>query len=312
MQSIAILAIIISEVSNMLLQEKMKSISFSQSEKTIIDFILNKQEAIESYSINDIAHQTYTSASTLIRIAHKLGFKGWTQMKQAFLNEVKYLQKNFKNINANQPFSATDSIHDIASKIFQTKNESLLDTLSLLQQEQIKKAIKIMQAKTNIKFFALANIVFLGEEFVYKLRHINKNASTYPIQNTMYQEALLSSNNDCAIILSYSGESPELLHIAKLLSQKQVPVIAITSIGNNRLEKLADITLHITTRENSYTKIAGFSSLESASFILDILYSTYFSLDYQNNFATKVNLSKLTEKRRLDNTILNDDNNFTL
>lgn len=60
----------------MLLQEQMKQDIFSYNEKTIINFILEKQEQIKYYSTKMIGDETYIAPSTIIRIAHKLGFQG--------------------------------------------------------------------------------------------------------------------------------------------------------------------------------------------------------------------------------------------
>ena len=89
----------------MLLQEQMKQDIFSYNEKTIIDFILEKQEQIKDYSTKMIGDETYTAPSTIIRIAHKLGFQGWSDFKESFLDEVIYLNNNFQEIDPNFPFT---------------------------------------------------------------------------------------------------------------------------------------------------------------------------------------------------------------
>ena len=89
----------------MLLQEQMKQDIFSYNEKTIINFILEKQEQIKDYSTKMIGDETYTAPSTIIRIAHKLGFQGWSDFKEAFLDEVIYLNNNFQEIDPNFPFT---------------------------------------------------------------------------------------------------------------------------------------------------------------------------------------------------------------
>lgn len=290
----------------MLLQEKMAGYPFSPSEKVVVDFILNKQEQIEYYSTKTIAAETFTSPSILVRIAQKLDFEGWLEFKQAFLGEVQYLGRNFIDIDANFPFSANDSLMTIASKITKVKAESLEDTLALLNHDLIRQAVRMMEKAENIKLFGIYNVLFLGEEFVHKLKHINKRAEISMTQNAIYQEAEMMTPKGCAICISYSGETGEILNIAKTLKEKGVPVIALTSIGENTLSNYADVTLRISTRERSYSKIAGFSSLESISLILDILYASYFAIHYEKNYAYKVSLSKKTEQREIDNRIIRE------
>ena len=291
----------------MLLLEKMRETKFSPSEQNVVDFILDKQEQIKIYSTTLIAGETYTSPSILVRISKKLGFRGFNDFKDAFLEEINYLQKSFHNIDANKPFLETDTIMNIASKISLLKKESIDDTLSLIHHDDLQKTIRYIQNATTVKIFAVSNLCLQAEEFAFKMRHIGKRTETYSLSNTMFQEAKMSLSTDCAICLSYSGESPEIIRIARILKNINIPIITITSIGDNQLTRLSDVIMKITTRERSYSKIAGFSSLESISFLLDIIYSCYFKINYNDHYQYKVQLSKETELRNINNTIIQED-----
>lgn len=290
----------------MLLHEKMEQPRFSPSEKIVVNFILSKQEEIADYSTTRIAGETYTSPSILVRISKKLGFNGFSEFKKAYLNEVLYLKSNFQDMDANLPFNKTDSIMNIARKITQLKQESLNDTLALIEHDSLLKATQLIKNKDTVKVFCIANLNYLAEEFVYKLRRIGKKAEIYPVHNMMYQAALMSTSSDCAVCISYSGESGELLTTAGYLKKNHVPIIAITSIGENSLYKLADITLRVTTKERSYTKISGYSSLESISLLLDILYSCHFGSNYDQNYQYKINIAQATESRKISNSIIKE------
>lgn len=291
----------------MLLQEKMETTDFSPSEQIVVSFILEKQELIQNYTTTAIAGETYVSPSILVRISKKLGFNGFNDFKKAFLEEVSYLKTNFQNLDANQPFSAKDSIMTIAASISALKHESLKDTMALLHHDSLQKAVLLLQKARTIKVFTISNLTFVAEEFVFKLRHIGLNAETYSISNTMIQEAYMTAADTCAICISYSGESPELLLVTKALKKNHIPIIAISSVGENSLTRMGNVVLQLATRERSYSKIGAFSSLESLSLILDILYSCLFKTGYDRHYAYKVKLSKTTEFRVIDNSIIQEN-----
>lgn len=121
---------------------------------------------------------------------------------------------------------------------------------------------------------------YVGEEFVFKLNHIHKRANISLVQDLMFHDAAMMEPNECAICISYSGENRHILEVANFLKRNKIdiPLIAITSVGNNHLSNIANVTLHISMREKSYSKIAGFVSLESISIILNTLYSCLFFL----------------------------------
>ena len=282
----------------MLLREKMKTTHFSNSETLIIDYILEKNELIKDYSTKMIADETYTSPSTLIRIAKKLGYHGWNDFKNDFLEETHYLNSHFQNVDPNFPFTNQDTIMNISHNIANLYIESAHDTLSLIHHDSLQKAVQILRKSSCIHVFAVANLVYAGEEFVFKLNRIHKDARISIVQDNMFQDALMTTNDECAICLSYSGETPTLLKTVRFLKQNQVPIIAITSIGTNCLTEMANVSLNITTREKSYSKIAGFSSLTSIHMVLDILYSCLFSLNYQANLDYKIKIANRVENDR--------------
>ena len=116
----------------------------------------------------------------------------------------------------------------------------------------------------------------------------------------MFHDAAMMEDNTCAVCISYSGETPHILQVATTLKENNVPII-----GNNRLSAMANVTLHISTREKSFSKIGGFVSLESISIILNILYSCLFSLNYQANLDYKLKMSNRIETSRIiDNEII--------
>ena len=261
----------------MLIEERIDDINWTANEKIVIEFIRNKQENIRHYTTTMIAKETYTSPSILVRIANKLGYDGYLAFKDAYLEEMTYLKSRFKNIDANKPFKANDDIMTIANKITKLKTESLEDTLSLINHDDLRKAINLIE-----------------------------KCETYSYSNMMYQEAIMSDSQTCAICISYSGVSNELIETAKLLKNNDVPIIAITSIGENDLSKISNVKLSLTTSEKSYTKIAGFSTIESISLVLDILYSCYFASNFDNHFAYKTKVAESTEKRKKTNIIIDE------
>ncbi|MGG5319046.1 MurR/RpiR family transcriptional regulator [Enterococcus sp. AZ072] len=279
----------------MLLTDRMKEYPFSPNEKVVIDFILEKKTLIKDYSVKAIAAETFTSPSILVQIAQKLDCAGWVEFKENFLTEINYLKKYFQSIDANLPFYVKDPMMTIIEKMGQLHVESIQDTLSLISHDDLHQAVRIMERSKKIRIFAVDHLNYAGEEFVFKLGRIDKEAEITLISDNQFHAAAMASPDDCAICISYSGDTPTLLKTVTLLQENQVPIIAITSIGNNRLAELADVVLNTTTREKSYSKIADFSSLASINFILDTLYACYFSLNYQQNLDHKVRIAEIIE-----------------
>lgn len=281
----------------MLITEKLEQYEFAASEKVLIDYILEKKELIKDKTTKEIAKETYTSASTLIRISKKLGFSGWNELKDRYLQELEYLNSHFSHINANIPFTKTDSIMSIANKLATLKTEAINDTLSLINYNDLNKAVEIIKNSSYINLFAVSNNSLISQEFKYNMARINKRVEI-PNQSDLDFASYLADKNSCAIVISYSGETLSLSKAIETLKKRKIKIIAITSIGDNSLSLQANCILRICTREKLYSKIATFTTTSSIQYLLDVLYSCVFSLEYNKNLNLRIQTSKYVESGR--------------
>lgn len=292
----------------MLLREKMENCTFSNSERVVLNYILDKGTHIQNMTIKEISEETFTVPSTLIRIAKKLNYNGWNSLKEDFLKECEYLEHHFVDIDANLPFKNNDTIMSIAGKIAALEKESIEDTLSLITHDDLQKAIQIMRKANCIHLFAVSNNLLITQEFKHNMSRIQKDVRIHGLQNEITFDAILAQSDSCAIIVSYSGETYVLDKIANTLNNKNIPIIVITSIGDNTLSRKADCTLRICTREKLYSKIATFSTDRAITYLLDVLYSCMFALDYDYNLNLKIETSKTIENGRFSTLdILKED-----
>ena len=56
--------------------------------------------------------------------------------------------------------------------------------------------------------------------------------------------------------------------------------------------------LRICTRERQYSKIATFTTDSSIAYLLDVLYSCMFALDYEKNLQMKIDAGRVIELGR--------------
>lgn len=299
----------------MLIRERLESTKFSNSEKTIVDYILEQKENIKDMTTKEIANATFTSPSTLIRIAHKMNYEGWSELKEAFLKEEAYLSSHFCDIDANIPFNEGDTFYMIASKLLILKKEALDDTFKLIDHIDLHHAIHMLEKADYISVFGVSNNGLIIQEFRHNMRRIGKIVEIVNLQGELVYMADSLPPNSCAIIVSYSGETPIYHDILDILKQKSVPIIGITNIGDNTVSKQSDIVLRLCTREKLYSKIGTFCTDISIEYLLDVLYAGVFSLHYQTNLRSKLERSAKIEQGRFSTLKLlqedkeEDDNN---
>src|SRR5699024_4409298 len=133
----------------------------------------------------------------------------------------------------NRPFVKNDSLATIANKMASLDQNTIQDTLSLLDYQEIQKAQDILLKAKNIKIFGSHTNAMISQEFVTKMRRINRNVTIASTFHYVDYEAYHSYQETLDIIISYSGENAGLIKCMEILKHKKVPIISLTSIGDN-------------------------------------------------------------------------------
>lgn len=285
----------------------------TEVDKTLANFFIDSGRRVEKLSSRTIASTLFVAPSTVTRFCQFLGFSGYSDFKLAFLKELDYLERNFLNINPNFPFTENDINVALASKIATLYKETVEDSLSLLHHDSLQAATKLLSNAAIIYLGMVGDTFEMAETFKNRMIKIGKTVIVERRTDNLYYSACQVPKDACFILISYSGETESLLKVAKLLQNRKIPTIVLTSFGENALSSMFDIVIWISTREKLIENLGNFSSLISVSFILDTLYASVFQKHYTKNYQTKCDLSQMYEqKRRSLNPLLNDSENQKL
>lgn len=279
--------------------------NYDDARHSIGEFVLNEKDNLYKYTINEVAEYSYTSKATVVRFAKTLGFTGWREFMKAFISEVKYQEIHRGDVDANYPFNEKSSLDEIVEGVKRVQIESIQDTSDLLDIDMLMKATDYLIKAKHIVIFGLSPNVFLGELFRRKMITIGKHIDIVKLGEMGIISRILGPE-DCAILISYSGnnENAEPMCYLPLLLGKKVPVIGITSDGDNYMRRQLSCVLTISSKERLYTKVSNFATEESIQFILNILFSSYYVRNFQSNNLFKLQNSKILEQRR--STVLNN------
>lgn len=293
----------------MLIIEKLNSRErMSESEEAIASFVLSLGEELKKYSTRNIAEATFTSPATVVRLCKKLDFKGFDDFKEQFLKEIEYLDQQYGKIDANFPFQKDDTMMNAAFKIYQLYEDTVRDSMSLLHHDSLQQALRLLKYSQTVYVFCFGTALNLAESFRERMLKIGKQVIISNNMNYQLYEVDCIPKGDVAILISYSGETEKILLIAETCRKKGIPIIAITSFGENTLSKMASCKLIMSTKESMFHNLGDFSTHLSIHFILDVLYSTYFLMNYDENYQTKLHKTKDLESRRSSsNPIINNE-----
>ena len=229
----------------------------TKKEKLIIERLkdIDGQQIIHM-SITELANKIDIPEATILRFCRKIGYKGFQDFKISISQDIAYRKPELKN--------------SIIERSFNRMTSALEFTLSNMDQSAVKDVSKYILNADKICVFGIGNS-YVPTMYIYNAlvkEGINIWISTDShIRNML---ALNLTKHDFVILLSSSGSTNEMVNIAKVCKQSNIPLAVITNQKNSELASYASYTFLSCTKDNEYNGCEA-SSIVSQTFILDIL-----------------------------------------
>ena len=281
-------------------------LEFSESEKEIAKYILNHGEAVLSMSVKELAKHTYTSPATIVRLCKKIGLEGYNDFKIKYSAELQYDLQHTDRIDVNFPFQKDDSHPLICHKLASLSQEVIADTVKLIDFNQLHQIVDLIYHYPTIDIYGSGNSLLAAMSFQHKMMRISRDVNLRVLHGEQIFMSYNTNPDRIGMIISYSGETNEVIQIAQTLKEKKTPLIVLTSIGDNRLSHDADYILNIGSREKIFTKIAPFASQISMEYLLNVIFSCLFQKDYEQNIQNKVGYDKKNDSRHPQSSPVSD------
>lgn len=266
-------------MKNVLVRLKEYSSQANGAEKFLIRFILEHPEDAVKLSVHALAAQTYTSAATIIRLCRKLGFEGYKEMI-ACLNYENALRSS-QGRDISTEIDQRDSLKDVVDKVTYRSIQALEDTRKLVDIDELENCVKILVEANTIGLFGIGSSLLAARDMYLKFLRLNKSCIC---NDDLHSQIVCAANlkfSDAAVIFSYSGLTKEMVELADILNQKEVPLITVTRFGENLLTSRADHRLYVSAKE-LLVRTAATASRISQLNIIDILFTAYVKNDYDN------------------------------
>lgn len=287
----------------MLLIDKLRlQQDLTNTEKRIADYILENLAEIPAINVADLAKNTYTSHSSVIRLSQKMGYEGFRDFRVA-VSEIAHSDLYRSNpVDANFPFLPQDSTKEIAKKIADLTINTVQRTYAQLDDQILDEAAALLANAERIFLFAQGDSQIRARSFQNKLVKINKFLIIADENADEDWNAASLTSRDCAIFITYRARVPQYERMLKHFLNENVPSILMTGNSSSNLIPLATQSIVFSQEELDFIKVSTFSSQIAFEYILDTLFSLLYAKNYQENLADFKKKNKWIE-----NGILSDN-----
>lgn len=234
--------------------------SLTRNDMELLEDIKKMSHSVANLNIIEMANQLHTSKSTLLRLAQKLGFKGYSEFKYHFdLNE------SMKE-------------HVVEGDLRSLIKKDIEQTIKLAEGTNFAPLVTAIKNGRTIYCYGTGSSQKKAlEEFARLLLTMDKRVIIVPTSTELPLLLSMMSQEDLLIICSLNGHTSKIHKIIQTVEETGIPIVGISRFSQNYLSEMADLMYYYyCTAFYDPKKSKERVSLVALSILLDWIYRECF------------------------------------
>jgi len=252
-------------------------------------FALGNPDEIAFGTTASIAAASDVQPSTLVRLAHHLGYDGFSDLQSIFRERLRDRTLTYEErLVTLEQASGDDEDANLLSGFISAASQSVNRLAATVQTDTFTKAVDILAAAETIYLIAKRRSYPLTAHMTYAFSKLNIRHQIVASPNGVDPEMVqFATKNDAAIAASFSPYAADSLSQAEALADRGVPVVAITDSAFSPLAARATCWFEVAEAD-----FGGFRSL-SASMALTMALPVAIAERRRKRTSTKSTKSKM-------------------
>ena len=198
------------------------------AEQRVARLVLSDPRAFASLPVVELAERSHVSKPTVVRFCRSVGYDGLTDFKRKLAGSV----------NEGVPFvhrsvDEDDKSGDIIVKVIDNAVSALLKYRNDAANHAFERAIVALaeagRSGRRIDFYGVGNSGIVAQDAQHKFFRLGVRATAVSDGHVQVMSATMLQPGDCAVIISNSGRSRDLIDVAEIARRKGATVIVIAA-----------------------------------------------------------------------------------
>ena len=201
------------------------------AEQRVAKLVLLDPRSFATLPVTELAERSHVSKPTVVRFCRSVGYDGLTDFKRKLAGSV----------NEGVPFvhrsvDEDDKSADIIVKVIDNAVSALLKYRNAAANHAFERAIVALATTGReggrIDFYGVGNSGIVAQDAQHKFFRLGVNSAAVSDGHVQVMSATMLKPGDCAVIISNSGHTRDLLDVAEIARKRGATLIIITASGS--------------------------------------------------------------------------------
>lgn len=273
--------------------------SLVPSQRRVATCILRDPASVAAQTISELARAAQTSETTVLRLCHELGLKGYRDLRVALATESGREQERADgNREIGSDIGRDDDLDAIIATITYTDRQAIADTARILDRGAMAEAVRLTAGARRVDIVGVGASAVVALDLQQKLHRIGLIAYAWHDTHAALTAAALLGPSDVVIGVSHSGATLDTIDAIREAGARGARTIALTSAPNSPLAGAADVLLTTADRETTFRSGATASRIAALS-VVDVLFVAVAQRRYDQSIAALDITRKAVASRRV-------------
>ena len=241
--------------------------TLTPKEQQVAAFIIDFPDEVISMSIEELAAACGTSTSSVVRLCKSADYSGYKDLCRALSTDIAMNQLDTVPYNDVRP---GDSIESIIHRACMSNIKSIENTKTLLNIDDLSYAVEAIVSAGRVDFYGVGTSGIVALDAQNKFMRINKITMSSPDPHSQILSAASLKKGDVAVLISYTGDTKDILETADVVKQTEATLVSITRHSKNPLSS------------EPLIRSGAMGSRIGQLTVVDILYTSVVSHEYNS------------------------------
>ncbi|MBA4342435.1 MAG: transcriptional regulator [Methylibium sp.] len=201
------------------------------AEQRVAKLLLSDARAFATLPVSELADRSHVSKPTVVRFCRSVGYDGLADFKLKLAGSV----------NEGVPFvhravDEDDKPGDLIVKVIDNAVAALLHYRNEAAGHAFERAIKVLseagRTGRRIEFYGVGNSGIVAQDAQHKFFRLGINTAAWSDNHVQLMSATMLNPGDCAVLISNSGRSRDLIEVVEVARKRGATTIVITASGS--------------------------------------------------------------------------------
>ncbi|WP_037593545.1 MurR/RpiR family transcriptional regulator [Sporosarcina sp. D27] len=241
---------------------------FSKTELRIAEYILNHAELIPTMTTKELAAKTDVSEASVVRFTKAVGIGSFKAFKILMAQELATTEEYITDFSITQK---KDSPYELFQKVVHVNRGAIDLLLASIEKKELEKAVKAFQSAHRILFYGVGGSAIAAMDAQFKFSKLGYQVEYHADFHYMLSVIPFLSENDVFVAISMSGETKDVIELARFAKKQGATLIGITNLNKSPLSKESDIQLATPNVEKDF-RVGSITSRMTQLTVIDSLY----------------------------------------